>query len=193
MNAFDPAAYGLTIAALLKEDRLAPLGPGTPNRAVRAALEAATAEEFFGNQHVRDRQMADACRAGLWLYHDFLDESHTISQDIDTPTGSYWHGLMHRREPDFDNSRYWFRRVGAHPIFEILLTAAADLALDEANPAAKFLVSQGRWDPFAFVDLCAAVVHGSARCEMLCRRIQQSEWHHLFDYCWNKAIGRTQA
>src|SRR5438552_13147625 len=91
--------YGPTIAALLRDERLAPLGPGTPNESVRAQLASLTDEAMFAPHRVRDPQMAAACRAGLWLYHDFLNESHAISQEIDTTTGSYWHGLMHRREP----------------------------------------------------------------------------------------------
>src|SRR5262249_43585214 len=172
----------------LKEDRLAPLGPGTPNRAVRAALEAATAEEFFGNQHVRDRQMADACRAGLWLYHDFLDESHAISQDIDTPTGSYWHGLLHRRETDFSNSKYWFRRVGTHPVYEPLLVAARELVPDPPV-AARFLTTQAAWDPFAFIDLCEQSLAGRAPCTALCQEVQRREWQLLFDHCFRNAVG----
>ena len=58
---------------------------------------------MFQPQTVRDRDMAATCRSGLWLYHDFLDEAHTISQEIETPEGSYWHALVHRREPDFSN------------------------------------------------------------------------------------------
>lgn len=54
--------------------------------------------------------------AALWLYIDELDASHVISQSIETATGSYWHGIMHRREGDFSNSHYWFRRVGKHPV-----------------------------------------------------------------------------
>ena len=45
--------------------------------------------------------MAACCLCGLWLLHDFLDESHSLSQEITTDTGSYWHGIMHRREPDY--------------------------------------------------------------------------------------------
>src|SRR4051812_4745927 len=45
--------------------------------------------------------------AGLWLYVDDLDRSHTVSQSITDATGSFWHGIMHRREGDFANSHYW--------------------------------------------------------------------------------------
>ncbi|HMF12844.1 MAG TPA: hypothetical protein VKE94_11075, partial [Gemmataceae bacterium] len=120
--------YSPAINDLLRDERLAPLGPGTPNVSVRVQLAALTNENLLASHPVRDADMAAACRAGLWLYHDFLDESHSISQDIDTPTGSYWHGLLHRREPDFSNSKYWFRRVGTHPVFEPLFIAAAELA-----------------------------------------------------------------
>ena len=72
--------------------------------------------------------MAACCIAGVWLLHDFLDESHTISQGIDTPSGSFWHAIMHRREGDFSNAKYWFRRVGQHPVFDALGQRAAELA-----------------------------------------------------------------
>src|SRR6185295_3279275 len=91
---FDPSAYGPDIAALLVPERLCELGPGSPNRAIRSALEAMNAPA--------------TCRAGLWLLQDFLDESHAISQDIDTREGSFWHAIMHRREPDASNSKYWW-------------------------------------------------------------------------------------
>jgi hypothetical protein len=71
---------------------LPPLGPGRPDPALRPKLEALD-DSAFAPHAVRDRDMVRACLAGLWLYHDFLDESHKISQEIDTPTGSYWHVL----------------------------------------------------------------------------------------------------
>ena len=99
MNSFDLSAYAPAVQALLAEPRLAPLGPGRANRAARPLLEALD-ERMFEPHAVRDRDLAAACRAALWLYHDFLDESHTISQGVETAEGSYWHALMHRREPD---------------------------------------------------------------------------------------------
>jgi hypothetical protein len=189
VTAFDPNGYSPAVAELLREERLAPLGPGSPNRAVRPRLEALTVERAFAPHPVRDRDMAAACLAGLWLYHDFLDESHTISQDIHTPTGSYWHGVMHRREPDFGNAKYWFRRVGQHPVFEPLRLAAAELAAKE-QAAPTFLTEQASWDPLAFIDLCEEA-GGRKGVEMLCRQIQQREWELLFAHSYGAATGNS--
>jgi hypothetical protein len=108
------------------------------------------------------------------LYHDFLDESHVISQGIDTPTGSYLHAIMHRREPDAFNSKYWWRRVGTHPVFAELATAAAELG---------YLKSGTVWDPYQFVDDCeAARGHGDAREELL-KQVQVAEMGLMLGYC----------
>jgi hypothetical protein len=187
MTPFDPPHYAPVIAELLRDPWVPPLDAGTANHEVRARLEALSSNDAFAPRRVRDASMADACRAGLWLYHNFLDESHAISQELHTPTGSYWHALMHRREPDFENSKYWFRRVGAHPVYEALCRYAAEQAGDEP-PATAFLRTQSTWDPFAFVDLCAAVLVGRAPGEELCRKIQKREWELLFDWCYRQAI-----
>jgi hypothetical protein len=187
LDGFPPA-----IADLLREERLNPLGPGCPNKAARTRLQALTPATTFAPHTLRDPEMAKACLAGLWLYHDFLDESHTLSQDIATPTGSYWHGIMHRREPDPSNAAYWFRRVGNHPVFEPLQKAAAELAIAQPNPAARFLATQARWDPFAFIDLCAAVQAVETAPEALCQEIQAREWQLLFDFCYRRALGHDR-
>src|SRR5262249_34109802 len=134
----------------------------------------------FRPHGVRDADMARACRAGLWLLHGFLDESHEISQGLDTAEGSYWHALVHRREPDFSNSKYWFRRVEAHPVFAELTRNAAELGYPSA----------AAWDPFAFVDACERAIGRGGAEEELCRRVQQAEWELLFDWCYRRATGR---
>jgi hypothetical protein len=184
---FTPPSYGEKIDRLLSPVRLNELGSGKPNVAVRPSLEESLIERLFENK-IADRSMATACVAALWLYHDFLDESHSISQDIATIEGSYWHGIMHRREPDYGNAKYWFRRVGDHPIGRDLAVAAKQLADDLGTDAAsQFLANQSSWDSFRFIDLCEAAAEGRSVSEMLCRHIQQREWWLLFDYCFQRA------
>ena len=187
---FDVEIYGPTFAALIAEKRLNPLDGGTPNAAAKDKLEALSAEAAFAGQQVLDRDMAQGCISGAWLYHNYLNESHTISQGIQTATGSFWHGIMHRREPDFSNAKYWFNKVGSHPIFEDLRTEAARIAM-KTDGAPAFLTAQKAWDAAAFVDVCAeALAAGKGPLEALCREIQQREWELLFDYSYRKAIGK---
>ncbi len=75
--------------------------------------------------------------AGLWLYIDELDRSHTISQGIDDSTGSFWHGIMHRREGDFSNSHYWFRRTGEHPVMAQIPDYDPHVFIDEVEELHK--------------------------------------------------------
>ena len=186
MNPFTPPSFGEKIDRLLSPLRLNELGPGQPNTAVRPQLEGLTIERLFENNIV-DRTMASACLASIWLYHDFLDESHSLSQEIATAEGSYWHGIMHRREPDYGNAKYWFRRVGDHPIGTELAAAASAVAQAAgADSASQFLTGQSSWDHCRFVDLCQTAAGAPGR-EMLCRQIQQREWWLLFDYCFRRA------
>jgi hypothetical protein len=170
----DPSDYPPAIAEILRQLPLAPLGPGQPQQAVRGKLEAVA----FPSGADRDQA---ACRAGLWLAFDFLDESHTISQGIDTREGSYWHAILHRREPDASNAAYWFRRVGEHPIFETLAKEASELGLR---------LRSGRFDPFDFINQCEQQRGTGSEHELLLRHVQQREWELLFDWCFRRAGGQ---
>lgn len=183
-NAFGPAA-----ATLLSEGHVNELGPGRPNAAVRAALERLSVDLLFSGRKITDRAMAKCCLAALWLYHDFLDESHTLSQEIETSSGSYWHGIMHRREPDSSNAKYWFRRVRKHEIFPALAADARRLAAAEPQlaPGAEFLRSQREWDPDLFIGLCEGARTGRSSATDLCQQVQEREWQLLFTHCFQAA------
>lgn len=158
------------------------LGPGAPDAATRRGLERLVAG-LGGNRPPRDRQAADCCRAALWLWHDFLDESHAISQGIETSEGSWWHGIMHRREPDPGNAKYWFRRVGRHPVGGRLAAHAAGMlrAHDHGLPrSAARLVAGGDWDHAAFVDFCTDAAGEAAE---VARAIAVMEWRLLVAHC----------
>lgn len=126
-----------------------------------------------------------ALRAGLLQLHDELDRSHDFAQECQGQgrhaAGDYWHAIMHRREPDYGNSKYWFRRVGRHPIFPTLATAAQAILNDTPEPSAatwseRLGTTQNNWDPFAFVDLCEACSRTSdSPLNAAARKIQWAE------------------
>lgn len=185
MFSFDPNKYGPAVADLLDGDRLCELGPGKPNRSAFAALQALSTAGVVPN--VKSQEMAACCLSGLWLWHDFLDESHDISQDLGSAEGSYWHGIMHRREPDYSNSKYWYRRVGSHPIFESLAENVAELSNSfELDATASSFAAA--WDPYDFVDLVCDVARGRSDSKEFCQQVARLEWQLLFDYCYEQAI-----
>ena len=181
--------YPPSLAELLQKEVSYALVPTRAESDLRETLQTLSLAEIFGDCKVTNRDMARCCLSGLWLRFDFLDESHTISQSIHTSSGSYWHGIMHRREPDWSNAKYWFRQTGDHAIFSDLLAAAKGLADSGLPSEAKTLTDAAEWDPFAFVDLCEAAHRQGGELESFCRAAQLAEWELLFDDCYTQAIG----
>lgn len=189
MFRFDSSRYGLTVQHLLVEDRPCDLGPGKPRRSQHEALSQLDIDTLFADQEISDGDMAHCCLAALWLNHDFLDESHTISQSVHSPTGSYWHGIMHRRETDYSNAKYWFRRTDNHEIFPELCLAARELAQTQTlDQETHFLVDQANWEAADFVDLCQVVTSSNTDSEFLAQKIAHVEWQLLFNYCYQRAL-----
>ena len=163
--------YPEPVQQLIASAPINPLGPGVGNDEAREALLNFNPRYDLGT--VNDLSLAQACHSGLWLLHNYLDDSHDISQDLHTPEGSYWHAIMHRREPDPSNSKYWFRRVGQHPVLHQLKLEAVNLGYDYTTPE-------------AFVDYCESV---RDRNDDLAIQVQRLEWDLLFFWCWKGAVG----
>lgn len=118
-------------------------------------------------KEVKSPDDAVALKAGLWQMNGFLDQSHELAQSVEggcrEKAGDYWHAIMHRREPDYSNAKYWFRRVGSHGIHAFLARDADGILSACPSPAAAHWRdkitgnSWEKWNPLAFVDLCEQV------------------------------------
>ncbi|RYG75438.1 hypothetical protein EON80_00700 [bacterium] len=125
-------------------------------------------------------EWVEICRAGLLLWNDDLENSHPIAQDIENQTGSFWHAIIHRRESDFSNARYWWARTGEHPVFDeicdLVLHRIADFPfLDE-------LRGSGNWEPVAFTDFCQRAKRSGEHTEALAE-VQRLEMRVLLEWC----------
>jgi hypothetical protein len=121
-----------------------------------------------------------ACRSGLWLLAGELGRSHSISQELKTTEGSYWHAIMHRREGDFWNAKYWFRQLRNAPIFPDL----AELSSRDHEGIA--VNAQGKWDAQKFVDLCEQAIKKKIQVAA-CQSLATHECRLLLRHCWKKA------
>ena len=164
---------------------------GRGNPAARDVLENTQPADLVVAGKVARMDDAKAMLSGLWLYFDFLDESHTISQSLPNETGSFWHAIMHRREGDFSNSKYWYARCADHPALPAMAAAAGKIVNQmPADKSLLRLVATG-WNPNGFVDL-VHTVHGtpSDPRHALAVSLQRMEWQVLFDQCTRSAAGR---
>jgi len=118
-------------------------------------------------------------RGGLLYAVDAIDAAHRIFQDAPSDLGSYWHGMVHRREGDFDNARYWFRRVGTLGCSATLHRAASEVSADVAR--------QSGWGPYLFTGQCEQARFGAVELIPDLVKIQQIEFETLFDYCWRQS------
>ena len=166
--------------------RLTPKESGAPEAA--ALLKRLVPEQLFAQQ-VHSVDHARAVLAGLWLYHDFLDESHAISQDLHSPDGSFWHAIMHRREGDFANAKYWYARCRHHPAFAAIGQEVRSALRGVAQAGQLDRLTKNEWDPDGFVDVVEAV-HQEPQDPLYAAAValQHAEWRVLLGHCARAAV-----
>jgi len=175
----DPHLFGTCLAKLLtrmEPGLLVPRGPWNPE----LQRDLLTLDAGKDPAHL-------ALKAGLLLWNDDLDGCHKIAQDLSDEFGAYLHGVMHRREPDYGNSKYWFRRVGDHPLFPQLHASAVELLGDAPGleDYRKALTSAKKWDAFRMVDWCESA--GEEREVSFLRALQAIEIQGLTYYWLDRA------
>ena len=158
--------------------RLVPSEPGHPDtlRQIRAAKE----EELTGGAVLGHASYLPLIRAGLLYAYDAIDESHRIVKEIVTDEASYWHGMLHRREADFENARYWFRRTGRLGVFAEMHARAAGVS--------ALMGRQTDWDPYVLVGQCEQARFGGDVNQKELVALQRIEFEVMFDYLWRGAF-----
>lgn len=194
---FDLTNYSSEIQSILgphqSGHRFMPLAPREAlvgeglNRLARSSVK-----QLFSAPIASDH-FAACVRSALFLYFSALEESHRISQEIPSSSGSFLHGIMHRQETDFGNSKYWFRKVPNHDVYPALQQSALGLLQASDTPAGSGLYREieqrSHWDPHWFVDQCQKAYRASEPdLEKRLMEIQRLEWQLLFDYCYRKAV-----
>lgn len=171
------------IQSLLNTKQPASLGPD-----LRSSREPATTLERVLAGVFDDTKLQSSTqpliRSLVLLWHDHLDESHSISQNIHNADGSFLHGIMHRPEPDYGNAKYWFHRVGDHACYPVIAMKVAG-ALDDATRVdlKSKLIRDGRWNALALVDACESAwrARDQPTIEIL-QRVQEIECKTLLEY-----------
>ena len=181
-------------AADIDLPELVPQLPGRNRQWMAGLLKQLNPQKYLNG--AGDSCEAEAVLAGLLQINDYLDESHNHSQSIEGQgqdvNGDYWHGIMHRREPDYGNSKYWFRRVGQHPCFTPL-SALAEQALDECHSSdaeqwKNRMTGASGWNPAAFIDFCELTARSSDQeLTTAAQRIQWAEMLLLLGHSFQQA------
>ena len=173
-----------SIMHLLAGAGLPELGPG-PRKSVLPHQELEASLREILSQSSLDSLNSDLIRALVLLWHDRLDAAHGIAQEIENADGSFLHAIVHRREPDFSNARYWFGRTGDHACFPEIASKVTTLLDSYGRSDLKSrLIIDGKWDSFAFVDLCQEASRrpsSNSGVELL-RRIQGIESEALLEH-----------
>ncbi|BBI32166.1 hypothetical protein [Cohnella abietis] len=160
--------------------------PLTPEHSWLPALDeeiAAISEAQLAQGYPDGVLSAQAWKAALYLWNDSLDAAHKLVEHLETPTGAALHGMMHRREGDFDNAQYWFHRAGHHPAFHTLQSRATDFLSKQFIPRVPMaevfhqIASQGSWNPYLFNNAIAIQENriGGEETRTLLEHLQQLE------------------
>lgn len=158
-------------------EKLTPSEPLSYDLLIR--LREADDAALSGGRAILRPEIFALVRGGLFYAIDAIHEAHKFFQDAPGDLGAYWHGMMHRREGDFDNARYWFRRAGALPCFAAMHRTAGEFSADMAR--------QPSWDPYLLTGECERARFGAEENGVALALLQRAEFAGVFDYTWRQS------
>jgi hypothetical protein len=177
----------------------------TPEEAHRL-LDGVTPDQLLLSPP-KSHAYAKAMLCGMWLWHDGLHECHEIAQmhpslgndDASEEqsemvsaihTLDFWHAIMHRREGDFSNAKYWYARCADHRAMRTISAMGMDVIGRSTKDRSLLKIVGGEYNPDALVDLVEQIHDqpGDPRFAGAVR-VQQMEWEALFQHCVEEAAG----
>lgn len=177
MPGYSPFIDGiLSNTSLLK--RLRPSELADPGATIRVRESADS--QLTDGRAITSEELFPLVRGALLYATDAIDESYRIASQIRGETAIYWCGMSRRREGDFFSARSCFRRVGTHPIYELLHSRASEVSTDVAK--------QWTWDPYLFVGMCEQEKFGDNKHSTELIKLQGIEFETMFDYVWRKSV-----
>lgn len=156
MSASAPQSLSVLLKGAVVLPRLL-AGAGALGGAEAAGLVEEVLVQIFGREPRLSGEQAaalDLWKGGLFYALDHLDAAHRFFQEDASPEGSYWHGMLHRREGDFGNSLYWIRQAGRmqvagwEPSFEpaAFVRACEKAARSKSDPETLLLCQRAEWE-----------------------------------------------
>jgi len=160
---------------------------GKPNAAGKKAVEALTKRDM---KDAKDSKSLPLVQGALYLCFDCWKEAHELADAHEGTAAGHWlHAIVHRREPDAGNSKYWYAKVSPPArVFEAIgLEALAFLKkapVPELESLAQELQKTKIWTPAAFVELCDKFKEGEPGSPgyRALAHIQEIEWRGLAEF-----------
>ena len=123
--------------------------PPTLDQSVQTGAFSGDVIQKILNQH---KNTSALLKGVALLWHGDLEGSHKIAQAAGSREGDFLHAIMHRKEGDPSNSKYWWRQTGDHPLFKTLWDKSLPVLKKHTG---EFPFTSKNWDPNEFVDYVA--------------------------------------
>ncbi|KAF8576412.1 hypothetical protein K439DRAFT_1640519 [Ramaria rubella] len=109
--------------------------------ATRQPLPPLAATEIYSSSITRDVDslaVGNGVKAALHLLNDDIERCHNIAQSNEgVSTFDYLHAILHRRERDYWNSKWWFNRI-SHPLLsQLYRSTSPQKFVDEVETAER--------------------------------------------------------
>ena len=131
----------------------------------------------------------------LWLRIGVIDKPHKIVQEGRTTIASYLHGIVHRMEGDYWNSKYWFKQVRdirlLGPLSNLMEQSLKDQSLSSTAASLK-IMQDNVFVPAELVSACEKLSQRSQsdlESVVTLERISWIEWEALWDIICNVSTG----